>query len=290
MKVNSSEVAEKTQAYFIDVGKLNVSVSIITSVYNAENFLEETIKSVIEQTFKNFEYILVNDASTDNSLEIMQRYEKQDKRIRIIQLENNSGGPARPRNTGIENAKGEYIAFLDSDDIWSPEKLQIQIDTIENGNYDIVHTYANTIDIKSKIIGTFDNQRTYRFLKYFIKKSSIIYFSNYININSVLMRKDISIKFREDRPMVAIEDWMYWIENIIANKKVFLVEQYLIRYRINLNSISDRKSDTSLRKMFYMYAVLLVENKISYFQFAFAHLINFARIGLKKIKNVYSKE
>lgn len=289
MKVNSSEVAEKTQAYFIDVGKLNVSVSIITSVYNAENFLEETIKSVIEQTFKNFEYILVNDASTDNSLEIMQRYEKQDKRIRIIQLENNSGGPARPRNTGIENAKGEYIAFLDSDDIWSPEKLQIQIDTIENGNYDIVHTYANTIDIKSKIIGTFDNQRRYRFLKYFIKKSSIIYFSNYININSVLMKKDMNIKFREDKPMVAIEDWMYWIENIIAPKKVFLVEKYLIQYRINFNSISDRKSDKSLRKIFYMYAILLVENKISYFQFAFAYLINFARIGLKKIKNFYSK-
>lgn len=280
----------KTPTHFIDISKADIRISIITSVYNAEKYIAETIESVLAQTFEKFEYILVNDASTDNSIDIMQRYAKQDTRIRIMNLEYNSGGPARPRNIGIENAKGEYIAFLDSDDVWLPEKLQVQIDMIENGNYDIVHTYANTIDTNSVKIGTFRNQRTCRFLKYFINESSIIYFSNYININSVLMKKDLNIKFREDKPMIAIEDWMYWIENIIANKKVFLVEQYLMQYRINLSSISDRKSDKSLRKMFYMYAVLLVENKISYFQFALAHLINFARISLKKMKNIYNKE
>ncbi|OYZ57444.1 MAG: hypothetical protein B7Y17_06385, partial [Sulfuricurvum sp. 24-42-5] len=90
-------------------------VSVITPVYNGEKYLEETILSVLNQTFTNFEYFLINHASTDSSLEIIKRFAALDPRIKIIELEINKGGPAYPRNEGIKHAQGEYIAFIDAD-------------------------------------------------------------------------------------------------------------------------------------------------------------------------------
>lgn len=101
-------------------------VSIITPVYNAEKFLKDTIETVQNQTYKNWELILVNDCSKDKSEEIINHYSKGDKRIRLINLEKNSGS-ATARNTAIENSKGRYIAFLDADDLWIKEKLSKQI-------------------------------------------------------------------------------------------------------------------------------------------------------------------
>lgn len=101
-------------------------VSIITPVYNAERFISETIVSVIKQSYTNWEMILVNDCSQDNSVEIIEGFAKEDKRIKLINLAENSGA-AVARNTGIENAKGRYIAFVDSDDCWSESKLTEQL-------------------------------------------------------------------------------------------------------------------------------------------------------------------
>ena len=101
-------------------------VSIITPVYNAERFLSETIKSVKEQTYKNWELLLVDDCSKDNSAKIIKEFNRTDDRIKYIKLEKNSGASIS-RNTGIKNAKGRFIAFVDSDDLWEPEKLEIQI-------------------------------------------------------------------------------------------------------------------------------------------------------------------
>lgn len=263
-------------------------VTVITPLYNAQNYIAQTIESVLAQTYGNWEMIIIDNCSTDESRNIVKSF--ADNRIKLIELEYNSGGPARPRNIGIENAKGAYIAFLDSDDIWVAEKLKIQVDTIENGNYDIVHTYANTIDIESKITGIADNQRIYKLCKYFMSDKSIIYLANYVNINSVLMKKDIVIKFREDKNMIAIEDWMYWIENILADKKVYLIKQYLLNYRVNINSISSRSSDKSFRKVFYLYSILLIELKISYKMFCFSGFLNFFRIGYRIITNLLKNQ
>ncbi len=101
-------------------------VSIIVPVYNSEKFMNETIKTVKEQTYKNWELLLINDCSIDNSKKVIEEYENKDKRIKLINLENNSGA-AIARNTGIEQAKGKYIAFLDADDLWNKEKLEKQI-------------------------------------------------------------------------------------------------------------------------------------------------------------------
>lgn len=101
-------------------------VSVIVPVYNAERFIEDTINSVKNQTYKNWELLLVDDCSKDSGAEIIKRYAKDDERIKYIKLETNSGA-ALARNKGIELAKGRYVCFLDADDKWTNEKLQKQV-------------------------------------------------------------------------------------------------------------------------------------------------------------------
>ena len=98
-------------------------VSVIIPTYNRQKLLPKAIKSVLNQTFKNFELIIVDDGLTDNTKEIIKEFQKRDPRIKYIWQEN-FGAPAGPKNTGIKNSKGEYIAFLDDDDEWLPEKLE----------------------------------------------------------------------------------------------------------------------------------------------------------------------
>lgn len=104
----------------------NELVSIIIPVYNAEKFLADTINTVLDQTYTNWELILVNDCSKDKSLDIINKYVKKDKRIRLYNNETNSKA-AISRNNGIKLAKGKYICFLDSDDKWEKEKLEKQL-------------------------------------------------------------------------------------------------------------------------------------------------------------------
>lgn len=117
----------------------NGLVSIIVPVYNAEKFIRETIQTVLNQTYKNWELLLVNDCSADSSKNIIEEYEKKDKRIHLIELEQNSGA-AIARNTGIENSKGRYIAFLDADDLWDNQKLEKQLKFIKEHDYEFTYT------------------------------------------------------------------------------------------------------------------------------------------------------
>ena len=101
-------------------------VSIITPTYNCGKFIGQTIESVLNQSYQNWEMIIVDDCSTDNTKEIVEKYVKQDKRIKYYVLEVNSGA-AVARTKAMQLASGEYIAFLDSDDLWMPDKLEKQI-------------------------------------------------------------------------------------------------------------------------------------------------------------------
>ena len=99
-----------------------MKVSVITPMYNCEKFISETIESVINQTYTNWEMIIIDDCSTDKSKEIAKQYIERDKRIRLIELKENSGA-AVARNKGIEVSSGRFIAFLDGDDLWESNKL-----------------------------------------------------------------------------------------------------------------------------------------------------------------------
>lgn len=116
--------------------KSHVKVSIIIPVYNVESYLDECVKSVLKQTFEDFEIILVNDGSTDFSGEMCKTYQEIDKRIRVLHKEN--GGLSSARNVGIDNAKGEYLVFIDSDDAVHPDYLNTLISLAEKYSADLV--------------------------------------------------------------------------------------------------------------------------------------------------------
>ena len=104
-----------------------VLVSIITPCYNAEKYLSQTVESVLSQTWQDWELLIIDDCSSDNSMNIIRDYSRRDARVRYFKTEEPSGSPTLPRNIGIENARGRYIAFLDSDDLWLPTKLEEQV-------------------------------------------------------------------------------------------------------------------------------------------------------------------
>ena len=125
-------------------------VSIITPVYNSEKYISDTINSVLAQTYTNWEMLIADDCSSDNSAEIINRY--TDSRIKYIKLESNSGA-AIARNKALEKAKGNYIAFLDSDDAWKPEKLEKQLKFMMEKDVGFSFTgYEIIRDKKNKIV------------------------------------------------------------------------------------------------------------------------------------------
>lgn len=127
-------------------------VSIITPTYNCAQFIEKTIESIKDQTFNYWEMIIVDDCSTDDTKEIVKRYQKEDSRIKYSCLQTNSGA-AEARNEALRRAKGRWIAFLDSDDLWTPEKLEHQIKFMEENGYAFSYHEYDEIDEDSKPLG-----------------------------------------------------------------------------------------------------------------------------------------
>ena len=127
-------------------------VSIITPSYNSANFIGETIESIQAQTYKNWELIITDDCSKDNTIEVINSYIANDSRIKLFKLEKNSGGGVA-RNNSIENANGRYIAFCDSDDRWYPEKLEKQIDFMLKKDCAFSYTSYMTCDDDGEING-----------------------------------------------------------------------------------------------------------------------------------------
>ena len=118
------------------------SVSVIMPTHNDSKYLHESIQSVLSQSFKNWELLVVDDCSTDITPQILREYCKKDDRIKVFRTETPSGSPTLPRNIGIKNANGRYISFLDSDDKWQPTKLEHQISLFEK-NTDSVIVFSN---------------------------------------------------------------------------------------------------------------------------------------------------
>ena len=125
-------------------------VSIIVPVYNAERFLEDTIKTVQDQTYENWELLLVNDCSKDNSKKIADKY--LSNKIKWIDMEKNSGA-ALTRNKGIEKSTGEFLCFLDADDLWDEDKLKKQIEFMRNNKCEFSFTGYEFADENGKPIG-----------------------------------------------------------------------------------------------------------------------------------------
>jgi teichuronic acid biosynthesis glycosyltransferase TuaG len=126
-------------------------VSVVIPAYNAASFIERTINSVLSQTYQNFEILVINDGSKDSTLEVIQKLSQKDPRIKVLDKKNS--GVSNTRNLGIEMSKGDFIAFLDADDIWLPNKLEIQVSLMQkNQNLFWSVCNCNTIDENDQIL------------------------------------------------------------------------------------------------------------------------------------------
>jgi len=211
----------------------NDLVSIITPCYNCSRYISQMIESVLAQTYFNWELLITDDCSTDNSREIVQSYCAKDSRIKLLQLENNSGAGVA-RNKSIEEAKGRFIAFCDSDDLWTPDKLEKQIRFIEDNGYKFVFCQALVIDTDNNVVGF--NKRKPRVS---FTSTKII---NYIGTSGVMYdTKDIG-KFYM-KPIRRRQDWVLWMDLLRVTKYAYCQQEPLGIVRTNnTQSLSGKKS------------------------------------------------
>lgn len=208
-------------------------VSVVVGAYNCGEFIQEAITSVINQTFRDWELIVVDDGSSDDTCEKIKSI--NDKRIRLIELGKNSGLPAVPRNVGIRAARGEFIAFLDGDDIWLPEKLEKQLSVIEKDK-DIFLVYAKCLvqqDGKLIYISPDKPKSGYVFNDLFLAY-------NIFPCMTVMIRnrrKPIPYFFDESAELKAVEDYDLWLR-IAYEEKVAFVDEPLAIYRLHTKNIS----------------------------------------------------
>ena len=227
-------------------------VSIITPAYNSERFIAETIMSVQNQTYQNWEMIVVDDCSTDKTAEIILSIQKKDARIRYIRNESNRGA-AFSRNIALQNAKGKWITFLDSDDIWHPEKLERQIGFMIKNNYHFSYTNYCEIDEHSKETGILVSG-----IKVIDKNKmrcycwpgclTVMYDTEFVGLMQTV---DININ----------EEYALWIE-IAKKTNCYLLNENLAKYRRHSNSLTS-KSYFSLIKWHYLMFRKLDNNIIS---------------------------
>lgn len=205
-------------------------VSIITPTYNCAKFIGATIESVLNQTYQNFEMIIVDDASKDNTEEVVKSF--KDKRIKYIRLSKNSG-PAVARNRAMEEAKGKYMAFLDSDDLWKREKLEKQINFIKKNKYKIICSDYEQIDEEGN------------------KLNKIIPCKKKVNYNGILLScpvgnstvfYDVSKlgKFKVPNIRKRNDDAL-WLQILKKEEYMYGQKEVLMEYRIRQNSVSSNK-------------------------------------------------
>lgn len=213
-------------------------VSVITPVYNSEKYIEKTILSVLNQTYKNLEMILVDDCSTDNSKEIILRIQKKDKRVKYVKLDKNSGA-AVARNTGLEKAEGQFIAFIDSDDVWKKDKLNQQLEFMNNKNIGFTYTAYETLAED----GTIQNKHIHVPDK--INYSSLLK-NTAIACSTVIINKE----FTGDFSMPSVrkgQDTATWLKLLKKIDYAYGYDEVLSSYRKVAGSISSNKLDALKR-------------------------------------------
>ena len=245
-------------------------VSIITPAYNAAAYIAETIESVLVQTYTNWEMLIVNDCSKDNTVEIVQSYAAKDKRIKLINLKQNSGA-AVARNTAIQNAKGRYIAFLDSDDLWKKEKLQKQIQFMQQNGYAFTYTsYEHFKETKENI------QNQVQIPKSLNYQQALK--GNQIGCLTVMLDKKqmLNIHFTTQKH----EDYILWLNILKQGITAYGIQESLALYRTgNSKSISGNKMQSAMWtwKVYRESQRLSVVKSMYYFWF---YVMN----GLKKYR------
>ena len=244
-------------------------VSIVMPNYNSVKFIKETIDSVISQTYQNWELIIVDDCSSDNSLEIIKQY--KDNRIRIQENKSNSGA-AISRNNAIESAKGRWIAFLDSDDLWDSNKLlkHLQFMTQTKSSFSFTNYYVlnSNNELISKYAPSKDSYNYNDILKHCsIGCSTVIYDCEKLG------------KFFMPVDAIKREDFACWLKILKVIKNANCYHEFLTTYRVHTNSVSSNK----FKMIKYQWNVYRKIEKISFFKSLY-YMINWAIRGVFKYR------
>lgn len=232
-------------------------VSIITPAYNCSETIAETIESVISQTYENWEMIIVNDCSTDDTENIVKTYIEKEPRIRLINLDKNSGSYIA-RNTAIDNSLGRYLALLDADDLWKPNKLELQIKFMqEKGvgfSFTAYETFKKKTDKKRKL---FKVPKTINYKKYL--RNTII------GCLTVVVDKQQIPDFHMEKGY--LEDILTWMHYLRRGVIAYGINENLASYRVREGSKSGNKIKNSKR-----YYACLKQQPISVFRRIFSQI------------------
>lgn len=207
-------------------------VSIIIPTYNCEKFIHQTVQSVQNQSYPNWEIILIDDASTDNTVTIINEFAQVDNRIKIIELEKNSGN-GFARNVALDKANGRYIAFLDADDLWFPLKLEKQIKFLKDKNLPFTFSFYEWIDEEGNVL----NKKIEAPLKLTYQE---LFFCNYIGNLTAIYDVDFFGKITTEATQKR-QDWRLWLTILKQIKEAKPVPESLAYYRIRKDSISSSK-------------------------------------------------
>ncbi|RAJ17915.1 glycosyltransferase family 2 protein [Olleya aquimaris] len=213
--------------------KVKSLVSIITPLYNSEAFIEDTINSVLHQTYTNWELILIDDCSTDNTIAIAEKLVSKYTNIKLLKNQINSGA-AVSRNKGIHEANGHFIAFLDADDVWKPNKLDVQVNFMQTNNCDVSFSSYEQINEAgqplNKLVKALPSLSYNKYLK-----------TNYIG-NLTGMYNTSSLGKITSPNLRKRQDWLLWLAAIKTSGKPALgIQESLAFYRVRANSISSNK-------------------------------------------------
>ncbi len=207
-------------------------ISVIMAAYNAEKTIEQAIMSVLTQSYKNLELLVVDDCSSDHTVSIVECIAKKDVRVKLVQNPKNSG-VSYTRKQGLEKSAGSWIAILDSDDVWDPEKLEKQIELQKEKNADLLYTGSAFMNENGKRIDWYLHapaELTYRQL---LKQ-------NLVSNSSALVRKELYDQFYAVGDRMH-EDFAIWLGILKTGRKAYGVDEPLLVYRLAKSSKSGNK-------------------------------------------------
>ena len=204
-------------------------VTVIIPYYKKKKYIKSTLRSALNQTYKNIEVILIFNEGNSDNLEFIKQTVKIDKRIRLI-INRRNLGAGLSRNVGIKKSKGRYIAFLDSDDLWNKNKILLQLNYMITNNYRITHTSYNIIDGNGTKIGK-------RKARNFFKLKDLIPSCD-IGLSTVMIKKELLGNQLLFPDLKTKEDFVLWLKLLINGNKIFAIKKSLSKWRETDNALS----------------------------------------------------
>ena len=204
-------------------------VSVIIPYYRKRDFISRTIESVLKQSYKNFEILIIYDDNSDTDFNFIKEIKKKDSRIAIIRNINKLGAGVS-RNLGISKSKGNYIAFLDADDTWHIDKLEKQINFMKKHNYSATHTSYSIVNENKDVIGK-------RIARDFLKIDDLLKSCD-IGTSTVVLQKNLLNKDIEFASLATKEDFVLWLRLLKKNIKIYALNENLALWTKSKYSLS----------------------------------------------------